>query len=312
MSNYVKISTIGNREFNVEEQLATEEMVDRMMKHLQQKLSQVLPDQPDLIVMPEFCDIPSNVFLSPAKTHEYCRVRGDEIQRLFSEIASENGCYIAYPTLRLQEDRSWRNSIVVLDRNGESIGEYAKNHLTLGEIEDYGVVCGTEAPIIACDFGRVACAICFDLNFDRLRLQYVQSKPDLILFSSLYHGGIMQPYWAYSCRSHFVGAIGGGLPSAVLSPVGEVLASSTSYFDFATISVNLDCAVVHLDYNMERLRQLKSKYGSKVAIADPGHLGSVLISCETDECTIEDIIQEFQIERLDDYLERVSAGRRAE
>lgn len=182
MSNYVKISTIGNREFNVEEQLATEEMVDRMMKHLQQKLSQVLPDQPDLIVLPEFCDIPSNVFLSPAKTHEYCRVRGDKIQRLFSEMASENGCYIAYPTLRLQEDRTWRNSIVVLDRNGEPIGEYAKNHLTLGEIEDYGVVCGTEAPIIACDFGWVACAICFDLNFDRLRLQYVQSKPDLILF----------------------------------------------------------------------------------------------------------------------------------
>ncbi|MDG0790556.1 carbon-nitrogen hydrolase family protein [Cohnella ginsengisoli] len=309
MSNYVKISTIGSREFIVDELLTTEEIVDRIIKHLQQKLSQVLPEQPDIIVLPEFCDIPFNVFLSPAKTHEYCQVRGDRILRLFSDIAREHGCYIAYPTLRQQEDQSWRNSIALLDRSGDKVGEYAKNYLTLGEIEDYGVTCGTEAPIIDCDFGRIACAICFDLNFDRLRLQYVESKPDLILFSSLYHGGIMQPYWAYSCRSHFVGAIGGGQPSAVLSPVGEVLASSTNYFDFATTTVNLDCAVVHLDYNMERLRGLKSKYGSKVKIADPGYLGSVLISCETDECTIEDIIQEFNIERLDDYLDRATAWR---
>ncbi|MEK0315680.1 carbon-nitrogen hydrolase family protein [Cohnella sp. 56] len=309
MSNYVKISTIGSREFNVDEQLAAEEIVDRMIEHLRQKLSQVLPEQPDIIVLPEFCDIPFNVFLSPARTHDYCQVRGERILRFLSDIASEHGCYIAYPTLRLQQDQSWRNSIALLDRSGEIVGEYAKNHLTLGEIEDYGVARGTEAPIIACDFGRIACAICFDLNFDRLRLQYAEAKPDLIIFSSMYHGGIMQPYWAYSCRSHFVGAIGGGQPSAVLSPVGEVLATSTNYFDYVTTTVNLDCAVVHLDYNMERLSRLKAKYGAKVKIADPGYLGSVLISCETDECTIEDIIQQFDIELLDDYLKRASACR---
>ncbi|MDG0813515.1 carbon-nitrogen hydrolase family protein [Cohnella rhizosphaerae] len=229
--------------------------------------------------------------------------------RFFSDIARERRCYIAYPTLRLQEDRSWRNSVALIDRNGDLAGEYAKNHLTLGEIEDYGVACGTEAPVFDCDFGKVACAICFDLNFDRLRLQYVEAKPDLILFPSMYHGGLMQPYWAYSCRSHFVGAIGGGQPSAVLSPVGEVLASSTNYFDYATTTVNLDCAVVHLDYNMAKLAPLKAKYGSKVKIADPGYLGSVLISCETDECTVLDMIEAFHIERLDDYLERALNGR---
>jgi predicted amidohydrolase len=27
---------------------------------------------------------------------------------------------------------------------------------------------GKEAPVFQCDFGRIACAVCFDLNFDEL------------------------------------------------------------------------------------------------------------------------------------------------
>ena len=72
-----------------------------------------------------------------------------------------------------------------------------------------GSLCGKDAPVFECDFGRVAFAICFDLNFDELRLKYVKAKPDLIIFSSMYHGGLMQAYWAYSCRAYFVGAIAG-------------------------------------------------------------------------------------------------------
>ena len=91
--------------------------------------------------------------------------------------------------------------------------------------------------MIQCDFGRVVCAICFDLNFDELRLRYVQARPDLILFSSMYHGGLMQNYWAYSCRSHFIGAIN-GLQCTVISPLGELLAASTNYFHHITTTVN--------------------------------------------------------------------------
>jgi len=53
-----------------------------------------------------------------------------------------------------------------------------------------GVLCGKEAPVFECDFGRVACAICFDLNFDELRLKIAKARPDLILFCSMYHGGL--------------------------------------------------------------------------------------------------------------------------
>ena len=123
---------------------------------------------------------------------------------------------------------------------------YDKNHPTIGEIEQ-GKLPGTKVPIIECDFGRVAAVICFDLNFDRLREQVKAAKPDLILFSSNYHGGLMQGYWAYSCRSHFVGSIRRIAPSEIRNPLGNVIATNTDYFDYAVADVNLDCELVHLD-----------------------------------------------------------------
>ena len=164
--------------------------------------------------------------------------------------------------------------------------------------------------MIECDFGRVGCALCFDLNFDELRLQYVKLKPDLMLFCSMYHGGMMQNYWAYSCRCHFVGAVWRGNPSRIIAPTGEVVASTTNYFDYVTARINLDCRLAHLDGNWEKLSALKEKYGPNVRVHDPGRMGSVLISSEADEATVKDMVKEFKIELLDDFLERCLAHRR--
>ena len=231
-----------------------------------------MPDRPDLIVVPEACDRPSGFSLK--KRLQYYRVRKKQVQDFFAKVAKENSCYIVYSAAREMEDGTWRNSSVMLDRKGNVAGIYNKNHVVIEETTKAGILCGRDAPIIECDFGRVAFAICFDLNFDELRLKYVKARPDLIIFSSMYHGGLMQPYWAYSCRSHFVGAIAGrATPSQIYNPLGWVVASNTNYFDFVVATVNLDCTLAHLDYNWQRFKKLKDKYGPKVKITDPGRLG---------------------------------------
>jgi len=73
--------------------------------------------------------------------------------------------------------------------------------------------------------------------------------------------------------------------------------------------VNLDCKLAHLDYNWERLRKLKAKYGPKVTISDPGCLGSILISSEHETVGVDEMIKEFEIELLDDYFARALAYR---
>jgi predicted amidohydrolase len=299
---YVKIATIGPQPLVVDAKTSPQQVVDKIIAHWRDLFARVLPDQPDLIVVPEACDRPRG--LDQDKLNEYYRVRKEQVRDFFAQVAQENSCYIVYSANIELHDGTWRNSSIMIDRKGKIAGIYNKNHPTIGEM-DRGILSGRDAPIIECDFGRVAFVICFDLNFDELRLKYVKAKPDLIIFSSTYHGGLMQTYWAYSCRSHFVGAIASrAKPSQIRNPLGEVIASNTDYFDFTVATVNLDCALIHLDENWRRLRAMKEKYGTKVKITDPGWLASVLIASEHEKISIEEMIDEFEIERLDDYFAR--------
>ena len=300
MANYVKISTIGARPAAGNPGTG-QQAVERMIAYWQGRFDPVLPDRPDLIVVPECCDrYPSH---SMEERLAYYRTRGDQVRDFFGRVARENRCYITYPAVREMDDGSWRNSVQMLGRDGRVLGAYNKNFPVITETTEAGILCGTEAPLVECDFGRVGCAICFDLNFDEIRLEHVAARPDLILFASMYHGGLMQAYWAYSCRVHMATAIC-GLESAILSPVGETIVRSTNYFDHVTAAVNLDCKVAHLDFNGEKLRAMKEKYGPEVSIHDPGYLGSVLISSESAARTSDDLVAEFGIELLDDYMAR--------
>ncbi|MBL7044350.1 MAG: carbon-nitrogen hydrolase family protein [Pirellulaceae bacterium] len=304
---FVTIATIGASPLTVSADTEPQRVVEHVISYWRGLFARVLPDRPDLIVVPEACDRPRG--LSSEKTNEYYSVRKDQVRDFFAQVARENRCYIVYSAKRAMGDGTWRNSSVLIDRKGNVAGIYNKNHPTIGEI-DQRILCGKDAPVIECDFGRVAMAICFDLNFDKLRLKYVKAKPDLIVFSSMYHGGLMQQYWAYSCRCHFVGAIAGrDKPSQIRNPLGNVIASNTNYFDFAVATVNLDCELVHLDGNWNRLRAMKAKYGAKVKITDPGLLGSVLIASEHETIDIDTMIEEFELERLDDYMARSLAHR---
>ncbi len=297
----VRIATIGPRPPQVAPDTQPQKIVDRMIAHWRGRFAQVLSDKPDLIVVPEACDRPSG--LPRDRQLAYYKVRGDQVRDFFAKVAKENNCYIVYSAVREMPDGSRRNSSVLLGRDGRVVGIYNKNHVVIEETTESGILCGRDAPVFECDFGRVAMVICFDLNFDELRLKYAKAKPDLILFSSMYHGGLMQAYWAYSCRSHFVGS-DAGLPCEISNPLGEVVASSTNYHDYVVADVNLDCRVAHLDYNGWRFRALKEKYGPKVTITDPGYLGSVLLTSEHDTIGIDQMVGEFNIELLDDYMTR--------
>ena len=309
MANVVKISTVGSWPPAADPLLAPDQVVDHVIEFWKEKLARVLPDRPDLIVVPECCDRPLGY--PKDRIHEYYRGRGDRVLDFFSGVAKANRCNVAHSAVReIPKDGTWRNSTTLLDRSGEVAGVYNKNHVVIEERTVQNILYGKDAPLIECDFGRVACGICFDLNFDELWVRYAAARPDLLVFCSAYHGGLMQRYRAYQCRAHFVGAIGSATsPSAVISPVGEIVASSTNYRDDVTHTVNLDCRVCHLDYNGARFQALKVKYGPRATIADPGRLGSVLVSSETDACTVDEMIAEFGIEVLDDYFARVRAHR---
>jgi hypothetical protein len=272
-----------------------------MIRHWKEELAFVLADKPDLIVVPEACDSYSGYTVAESKA--YYDVRGNQVRDFFRDIAKKNHCYVAYSAMRQMADGTSRNSTQLIDRSGNIVGIYNKNHPVPWETTENGVLCGKNAPVFQTDFGRVALAICFDLNFQELLEKYAAERPDLIIFSSMYHGGLMQSYWAYYCRSYFVGAVAGD-ECTIVNPLGEKVAHSTNYYHHVTATVNLNCKVIHLDENWEKIQAVKNKYGRGVTVFDPGHVGAVLLTSEMPEKSIDSVIKEFKIETWDEYYAR--------
>lgn len=302
----VKIATLGAVSPLLNETLSYQQKVDAMKDFLGGQIAQVLPDKPDLIVLPEACDRPNG--MSVKQQYEYYKVRGNQIQDYLSEIASKNNCYIAFGMKHKDDSELWRNSCIMLDRDGEIAGIYDKNFPTPDEMQR--VTASDNVGLIHTDFGTVGIAICFDLNYDELRERYAKLKPDLLVYIGMYHGGLAQAQWAYSCQSWFVGSVGiTNLPSQIRNPFGKVVATTPTHFNFIVSTINLDCELVHLDHNVIKLIELKKKYGDKVTIYDPNEIGVVMITSEEDNTSAEDMVKEFNIETVDHYFDRTRSDR---
>ncbi len=304
--NKVKVAAVtgGASTFGIDITGGHQQITEQVIGKWQEKLKQVMVHKPDLVLLPEACDLPTFRWSKDEK-FRYFKARGTQVLDFFASIAKLNRCYIAFGTYVERNDGKWNDSVVLVDRNGKVCGMYDKNFPTDEEMNE-GFVPSDQVELIECDFGKVAAVICFDLNFDDLRERIANLNPDILLFSSMYHGSdFVQNYWAYSCRSFLVGAqYNYNVPSEIRSPVGQVVASSTNYTDYAVAEINLDFALVHLGGNKGKLSQLKEKYGNRVTIEDPGKLAVVMVSSDHPSKSAEDMLKEFDIESLDCMFER--------
>ncbi len=306
MARWVTIASLPGAQMRVEDPNDHEGNVQAEMAYWAAQMDRVLPDKPDLIVTPECCDRPAG--LSGEQKAEYYRVRGDRMRDFFMSKAMEHHTNIAYGAMRTLADGTRRNSIQFINRKGGVDGIYNKNMLVIEEYTEQNALYGEDVHAIHMDFGRVTGSICFDLNFEQPLKATVREKPELIVFSSAYHGGIMQQHWAYTARAYFVSCIFGTQTASVINPVGEVIAESSNYYPYVIARINLDYQVVHLDHNWEKLRLMKEKYGPSVEMRTPYGLGCVLLTNNGDG-TMADIVAEFALEKWDDYYARSVSAR---
>ncbi|WP_407272007.1 carbon-nitrogen hydrolase family protein [Radiobacillus sp. PE A8.2] len=304
MVRNAKVCALSPYPLEVEEHDTSAQIVSKMKNHWTKYLELVMTDQPDLVVLPEMCDRP--VIADKERRELYYEERGDQILELFAEAAKKNKCYIAYSAFKKMPDGTKRNCTQLLDRQGELAGIYFKNFPTVGEI-NAGIVSGTEPVVVTCDFGTVGITICWDLTFEELRLAYAKLNPDIIIHSSLGQFGLRHNYWALTCRSYYVGAIA-RKEAQILSPLGDLIETSTNYTPFVTKTINLDCKMIQrftVKEHFDRMLEIKKKYGDKVKMRYPssGELGTFLLSSETDEFTVEEIISELNVRTFDNLIE---------
>ena len=307
MANYVRVATISIHPRSIHEKPEGMRTIDFVISWLKEEIDQVLSSKPDLIVIPECCDRPRE--LTVEQVQEYYASRNGEVQNFLCSVARENHCYLAYGYVREADDGFRRNSCIMIDRDGNVMGAYDKNFPTMPEKPWYNVLPGDKEHIFECDFGRVGAVICFDLNFEEIRAKYKKAKPQIVVFPSNFGGGLMRNFFAYDTQSYFVAACGWRCPAEVINPLGETLSitESHSYYNYVIQDINLDYVVVHLDLNKDKLRAAKDKYGSAFNMRVGGYTALVMLSCESEDMTIMDIVREFDIMLVDDYLDRSRA-----
>lgn len=223
------------------------------------------------------------------------------VLQAYQRLAVEESCTVA-GSVKLVDRGQVHNSIAYIGPDGAMLGAYHKVFLTDGEIER-GLVPGAGAVVVETPVGRLGGAICFDLNFEELAAEYAALQPDVITFASMYHGGLAQTLWAYRCRSYFVSALpfhGGG----VIDPFGRPVATTDCYSAIALAEVNLDRALVHLDYNRVHFDAIRRKYRGQVVVDVPANVGSALIVSRSAEVSAMDVVREFDLLLLDDYFAR--------
>lgn len=229
----------------------------------------------------------------------------EEVQRpgtlltLYQDFAATEKCHLA-GSVKLRDAEGVHNSIAFIGPDGRVLGAYHKTFLTRSELAE-GLKPGSGAVVVETDIGRLGGAICFDLNFDSLRQEYARLRPDILVFPSMYHGGFVQNWWAYSCRAFFVAALpfhGGG----ILDPLGQPVALTDCYNLVARARLNLDRVLVHLDYNREKFPAIEQRYRDEVHIEVPANIGAALLYSLSEKRTAMDIVREFELQLLDDYF----------
>lgn len=293
MSRKIKISVMsGTRDLRSNSSAVAS--FEIMKDYWREMFDKVAPDKPDYIVLPEACDR----FLDMDETikAKYSWLRENESPNFFNSLAKEYDSAVVYNTKN--DDR---NTTFACSRTGKLAGKYIKTFPMTTEMEQ-GIIPGKGAAVFKLgEIERAGFATCFDLNFEELREEYVKLKPEVMFFNSMYHGGLVQKSWAYSIRTFFVSSIC-GRESGITAPNGRLIAATTNYTDHCTAEINLDSTLIHLDFHWDKLNELKKKYGAGVTIDDIGYLGSVFVSCEMPNKTIDDLVTEFEMTRLDDYL----------
>ena len=180
--------------------------VEEMIAYWTAAMDEEIGNKPDLVVLPEICDVLQGV--SPQEKADWLRRRGNRVLEAFAAYAKRHRCYLVYPTYRQLPDGAWANCAIVIDRDGDVVGVYDKYQPTVRDLGNpvLDVRPGTGTCVVETDFGRLGVMICFDLNFQPIQDLYAKENVDVLAFPSYYDGGHNRHTWAARCQAYVVAA----------------------------------------------------------------------------------------------------------
>ncbi|MBE6552380.1 MAG: hypothetical protein E7665_09665 [Ruminococcaceae bacterium] len=221
----------------------------------QLKLIDRCDDTMDIIVLPESCDVPCL-----AKTREEGEASSKKFNKIILDKAKETAkrCNaIVFVNARsYKESDSGRNTTYAINRQGEVVGKYFKQHLTPGEVtksrldSDYTFE-HSEPSVIEIEGIRFSFLTCYDFYFYEAFANIARQNVDIIIGCSHQRSDthsaleIITRNLAYNTNAYVIRSsvsmdessdIGGA--SMIVAPNGDVLANLYSKVGTATAEID--------------------------------------------------------------------------
>ncbi len=208
----------------------------------------------DLIVFPESSATPCMAHSKKELELSYERFFGPLIKKA-RETAKRCNAVVFFNS-HDKRDKGFYNTTFAINRDGELVGKYDKQHLTPGEVEKFGIVSDytyehSTPTLIEIDGIRYCFLTCYDFYFYEAFPTIARMKPDIIIGCSHQRSDMqsalntMNSFCAYNCNAYVVRAsvsmaeesdIGGG--SCVVAPDGKILLDMKSRIGIETVDID--------------------------------------------------------------------------
>ena len=208
----------------------------------------------DLIVFPEAADTPCMAH-SAKDVHESMNKYADAIFQKATETAKRCNAIVFFNGHEKSGNNHY-NTTFAIDRSGNLVGKYRKQHLTPKEVSVYKAISDysfeyTPTTVITIEGLRFCFLTCYDFYFYEAFPTLARQHPDIIIGCSHQRSDMqsalntINSFCAYNCNAYVVRAsvsmgedtdIGGG--SCVVAPDGKMLLDMKSRVGLETVEID--------------------------------------------------------------------------
>jgi len=266
-------------------------------------VEKALAEKPDIIAIPESFTLAN---LADPKIEDMAEdIPGPTLEQ-FSKVARSNQVYILCPILGRHAD-GLHIEAFLLDRGGNIAGSYQKCHPVVEGAAyrklEFGSRPGSAAPIFEADFGRIGVQICFDIEYTDGWDELDRAGAEIIFWLSAYDGGrdLSAKAWLYH---RYVASAVHTTYARILNIMGETLSITGGHDPIAACTIDLDVALFHMDFNKTQIQPIRDKYGPDVSMRMYHEEGYFTLQSNRAGLLVSEIIREFQLDPLKDYLQR--------
>ncbi len=217
--------------------------------------------------------------------------------------AREHSSYVAFGLIT-KKDGKIHNSAILMDRQGQIVGQYNKLHPTDQEIKR-GILPGedTGLSVFKTDFGTIGLQICFDVNWRDEWHKLKEHGAQLVIWPSAYPAAMQLPALALT-NEYFIISSTGRASASIYDITGRVLATTGVYQEWAGAVLPLGKRLFETDYNAPKAREIQQKYGLRVEVTWYHDSDWITLASLDPEVRVEDLIGEYGLIPLDAYIAR--------